>query len=188
MTPMSILTKALLVVIAVLGLAVGIQTWRVHSRQNDAVEAGVKPAKDAATVAAAQVETVTTVLAGQRDTVARLITRVLHDTIPAAVLHPVTPEDTASAVATLPTVVAQRDSIAQRCREYVLTCDEYRARAQARFRADSLVIAAQDAVLKTRPPTRHWHLGLGPSCSAIAVSGRVVSGCGVSAGYYWTPF
>ena len=185
---MSLLTKGLLALVAVLALAVGIQTWRVHAHQNDAVEAAVAPAKAQAVSAAAKVETVTVALAAERV----VVTRTIHDTttVPANVLHPVTPADTASAVAALPIVKAERDSIARSCSAYVVSCDDYRHSAENRFRADAAVISTQDALLKSRPPKKNWHLGVGPGYGLCydRRNGRVFDCANVSATLTWTPF
>lgn len=183
---MTILTKALLALVAALLMVVGIQTYRVHAHQNDAVEAAVAPAKEAAAQAKAQAETVMVKLADARV----VVTRTIHDTVsvPANVLHPVTAADTTSAVAALPIVKAERDSIARSCAAYVLTCDLFRASAETRFRADSSVIAAQDALLTSRPPRRHWSLGVTGGYGAVLSAGRVLTGPSLTAGVTWSPF
>jgi hypothetical protein len=187
---MSLLTKALIGAVLVLAVGFGIQTWRVSAGKHDAVEAAVAPAKEQAAIAAAKVETVTVQLAGAERVVTRVLTQVRTDTL---MLRPQSREDTATALAQLPALAAAHDSLQRSCSAFVVTCGEYRVSAENRFRADSLVIVKQDALLLDRPPKRYWHLGITAGYGTTAERDtarvwRLHTGPSLTVGGTWTPF
>jgi hypothetical protein len=182
---MTITTKILVGALLVLAALLGVQTWRVKAAQHDTVEAAVAPAKEQAVIAAARVETVTVQLAGAERVVTRVLTQVRTDTL---MLTPQSAQDTAVALAQLPALAEAHASLQRSCSAFVVTCGEYRVSAENRFRADSLVIVKQDALLHDRPPKRYWHVGITGGYGALLNGGRVLTGPAVSAGITWTPF
>jgi hypothetical protein len=185
---MSLLTKGLIVVILALLVAVGVQTWRVSAGKHDAVEAAVAPAKEQAAASKAEERKAAATLDARIDTVTRWLTRTVHDTVPVAALHPVTPADTAAAVAELPKVEARYQGCRLQLTEAKDDCATYKFRAEKRAVDDSLVIVKQDALLRDRPPKRSWHVGITGGYGALLNGGHVLTGPAVSAGITWTPF
>ena len=183
---MTTLTKLLIALLVAVGLVAGVQTWRVRAAQRDAVESRVAPAKAEAAVAKQDAQAAAVTLTARIDTV----TRWLRDTVrvPARALRPTPPADTARAVAALPVVTAQY----QACRAHLLSlvtdCDARSLASERRFRADSVVIATQDAVLRERKPRRHWSLGITGGYGVTLTGDRVVTGPSITAGLTWTPF
>lgn len=182
---MSALLKLAAGVIVALIVYASYERWQNQQLRVEVSNAAVAPAQVVSDLAAAQVETVTKVLAAKRDTVLR----VLHDTVevPANLLHPVTSGDTASAVAALPKVKAERDSIAKSCRAFVVTCDEFRVKALAKFHADSDLVHSLSA---RKPQERRFSLGLTVGYGATAFrdstnTWRAVSGPSVTLGAQW---
>jgi hypothetical protein len=80
--------------------------------------------------------------------------------VPTRALHPVTPADTAAAVAELPKVEARYQSCRVQLLAAVDDCAAYKLRAEKRFAGDSTVIAKLEDALRDRPPRRHWSLGI----------------------------
>jgi hypothetical protein len=181
----TLMTKLLIGAWLAVLLLLGVQTWRIKNAQHAAIEAAVAPAKEAAALAKAKVETVTVQLAGAERVVTREITRVRTDTL---MLRPQTRQDTATALAQLPVLAAAHDSLQRSCSAFVVSCRDYRLAAETRFRADSGVIAKQDALLKDRPPKRYWHVGITGGYGAMLNSSRVLTGPSVTAGVTWTLF
>lgn len=187
---MSLLTKGLIAALLALAAFAGVQTWRVSAAQHDATEAAVAPAKEQAAIAAAKVETVTVQLAGAERIVTRVLTQVRTDTL---MLRPQSAQDTATALAQLPALAEAHASLQRSCSAFVVTCGEYRVASENRFRADSLVIVKQDALLHDRPPKRYWHLGVTGGYGILAERDsarvwRIHSGPSITAGVTWTPF
>lgn len=182
---MTLTTKGLLAVIAALALATGVLFWRMRAAQHDTVEAAVAPAKAVAAEAKAKVETLTVRLAGAE----RVVTKVIHDVrTDTLVLRPQTHEDTVRALAQLPTLAAAHDSLQRSCSTFVVTCGEYRASAENRFAADANVISTQQALLRDRPPKRHWTPCLSGGYGATLHGGLVLTGPTVNVGLCWSPF
>jgi hypothetical protein len=183
---MSLLTKVLIGAVLVLAVGFGIQTWRVNAGKHDAVEAAVAPAKEQAAVAKEEEQHAGATLAARVDTVKRW----LHDTVrvPEHVLHPVTPADTASAVAALPVVQQQYEGCRAQLASLLTDCEAFHLKADRRASADSVVIVKQDALLRERPPKRYWHVGVTGGYGALLTGGGVLTGPSVVVGVTWTPF
>ena len=183
---MTLTTKALIGALLALAVLLGVQTWRVKAAQHDTVEAAVAPAKEAAAAAKVEEQKAGVALAARVDTVKRW----LHDTVrvPEHVLHPVTPADTASAVAALPIVQTKLDSTRAACSLLVVTCEQYHASAEQRFAADANVISTQQALLRDRPPRRHWMPCVAGGYGAGLHGGMITTGPTVTVGLCWTPF
>lgn len=182
---MTLTTKILVGALLVVATLLGVQTWRVKASRRDAAEAAVAPAKQQAKLAAAKVETVTVHLAAAERVVTRTLMQVRTDTL---MLRPQTAHDTATALAEFPALAIAHDSLQRSCRAFVVSCGEYRAAAEQRFRADSGVIAVQDQLLKDRPPRRHWTPCLSVGYGGMVAGGLVRTGASVTAGLCWTPF
>jgi hypothetical protein len=190
---MSALTKGLLALLVVVGVFAGVQTWRVRAAQRAGVEAAIAPAKEAAVVAKHEERQAAAALEARIDTVTRWLTRTVHDTVPAAALHPVTPADTTAAVAELPKVEARYQSCRVQLVAAIDECAAYKLRAERRFATDSTVIAKQDVVIRDRPARRHWSLGVTVGYGATLARDstralRLYTGPSLTAGLTWTPF
>jgi hypothetical protein len=187
---MTLLTKVLIGALLVLAVGFGIQTWRVSAGKHDAVEAAVAPAKEQAAAAKVEEQQAGATLAARVDTVKRW----LHDTVrvpvrvPEHVLHPVTPADTAAAVAALPIVQQQYESCRAQLTSLLTDCEAFHLKADRRASADSVVIVKQDALLRERPPKRYWHVGVTGGYGATLSGGQVVTGPSLTVGVTWTPF
>jgi hypothetical protein len=182
---MTIMTKALLALALVLALAFSVQTWRVGNARRAGVEAALAPAKEAAIIATAKVETVTVTLAAAEKVVTRVLTQVRTDTL---MLSPQTAQDTATALVQLPALAAAHDTLQRACTELMNNCTAYRLAAVAKFRADSAVIAKYAAIVDERPMTKHWLFGVTGGYGIMPHAGQVFTGPSLTAGITWTPF
>lgn len=115
----------------------GGEAFYVVKLLHDLDVAKLAPAKIATIQAAARVDTVKVELAAKRDTVLKVLKAWKTDTL---MLHPVTPEDTAKAVAQLPQIVAKGDLMEKSCSAFVISCDKFREAAINKFQKDSTYI------------------------------------------------
>jgi hypothetical protein len=190
---MTMLTKALVAAVLALGVGLAVQSYRLRDAQRDAVESAIAPAKAAAAVAKTAERAAAATLAARIDTVTRWLTRTVHDTVPTAALHPVTPADTAAAVAELPKVEARYQS----CRAELVPlkddCAAYKLRAEKRAAGDSSVIVKLEDALRDRPTRRHWTLGVtagygGTLARDSTHAYHLYTGPSLTAGLTWTLF
>jgi hypothetical protein len=156
----SALTKCLVVVVAVLLLIAGVLAWLLHAAHQDTAAAAIAPAKEQAAISKREERAAAATLDARIDTVTRWLTRTVHDTVATAALHPVTPADTASAVAELPRVEARYQSCRVALQATIDECAAYKLRAVKRAADDSTVIAKQDAVIARGLTPRRWSVGV----------------------------
>lgn len=149
---MSAGAKAVFGLFALCLLTIAVQTWRLVGAERRVQALELAPQKQAVAVAAAKFDTA----ARRVDTVSRAVLRIIHDTVPvpARVLHPTTPADTQAAVAALPVLKAERDSIVRSCNRLVVTCDELQLAAKQQHQADSIYRAGLEAALRGVAPSR----------------------------------
>lgn len=157
---MTTLTKALVALVLLFGVVAGVQTWRVTAAKRAGAAAAVAPAKAVAAQAKVEDQAAAATLAARIDTVTRYLTRTVHDTLPAAVLHPVTPADTSAAVAALPVVQQRYESCRVQLSALLTDCEAKQATALRRFAADSGVIAAQAGVIAKGLVPPRWSLSI----------------------------
>lgn len=181
---MSALTKGLLIVVAVLALGVGVLAWQLRAAHRTTAEAAVAPAKEQAAVAKLEEQKAAATLAARIDTVTRWLTHTVHDTVPTAALHPVTPADTAAAVAELPKVEARYQGCRAQLALTVSDCAAFRVTAEKRFAADSTVIAKQDRVIDAGLPMRRWSLGITAGYGGTVNASHVYTGPSLTAGLH----
>lgn len=157
---MSALTKALLVLVAALALGVGVLGLQLRASHRSTAAAALAPAKEQAAASKQVEQAAAATLAARVDTVTRWLTHTVHDTLPPAVLHPVTAADTTAAVAMLPVVQQRYEGCRAQLVPVLSDCAAYRLTAVKRAADDSTVIAKQDAVIAQGLVPRRWSIGV----------------------------
>lgn len=147
---MSTATKVLVGLFLGLLVLLGVQTWKLTSRDHELDALRLAPARAAAAAAQAKVETVTVRLAAAERVIVRELTRVRTDTL---VLRPQTRQDTATALTQLPALAAAHDSLKASCSAFVVSCADFRTAAESRDTARLVVIAGLEAQLKAAQPS-----------------------------------
>lgn len=148
---MSTATKLFIGLFLGLLVLLGVTTWRLASREHELDALKLAPAKAAAAIAQAKVETVTVRLAAAESVVTREITRVRTDTL---VLRPQSRQDTVIALTQLPALAAAHDSLKASCSAFVVSCTDFRTAAEQRDTARLVVIAGLEAQLRANTPGR----------------------------------
>ena len=144
-------TRLVLGLVLFVAAGLSVQTWRLTSRTRELDALKLAPARAATLTAAARVETLTVQLAAAERVVTRVLTKVRTDTL---MLAPQSPQDTARAVAQLPTLAIAHDSLQRACGAFVSSCSAFRTAAETRFRADSTYRVQLEAALKRAHPSR----------------------------------
>jgi lipoprotein NlpI len=148
---MTLAGKAIAGAFIALLLLLGLSEWRLVSRDRTIRALELAPQKAAAAAAQAKVDTVTVRLAAAERVVTHVLTQVLTDTL---VLRPLTRQDTATALAQLPTLAAAHDSLQAACSAFVVSCGEFRVAAEQRDTARLAVIAGLERQLHAAEPGR----------------------------------
>lgn len=182
---MTTTAKAVLGLFAFCLLTIGVQTWRVRSAKRAGAEAAIAPAKAIAAEATQEEQKASAALTARIDTVTRTVTRTRVDTF---LVAPKTPADTAHALAQLPTLVTEHAALQRSCTDLANSCLDYRAKAERRFRADSLVIATQGAWIGAGLTPRRWSVGVTAGYGATLNTGHVYTGPSVAVGLSWRIF
>lgn len=148
---MTLLTKILLGAFLVMLALLGLEQYKTTSLERQLAAAKLAPMQAAVDTAQRRVDTIRVQLAGRIDTVRRTLAKVRVDTFMVA---PQSAQDTATAVAQLPTLVAAHDRLQRQCTALGQTCDQFRVAAAANDQAKDVFIAGLQEALTAQRPSR----------------------------------